>query len=229
MKLKLIYFNMPVWRAEIIRIALFMNDIPFEDKRITNDEWVFCKENGELPDGTYVPFRQFPVLEVDGEIIAQAASIGRFCGKLTNLYPKNDDLFAARIDQILDAATDINLLMRPSFREKDNAKILELRKNLSNIEIPEWYGYLEKLILKNSYKWIAGDKFSIADIAIWRLAGWLKSGLIDNVNTKIIEDFPSLNNLCFEVANIEKIKKWVDKTYPDHYKKYLSDSVIKWQ
>ena len=37
MKLKLIYFNMPVWRAEIIRIALFMNDIPFEDKRITND------------------------------------------------------------------------------------------------------------------------------------------------------------------------------------------------
>ena len=53
--------------------------------------------------------------------------------------------------------------------------------------------------------------------------------MIDNVNTKIIEDFPSLNNLCFEVANIEKIKKWVDKTYPDHYKKYLSDSVIKWQ
>ena len=229
MKLKLIYFNLPVWRAEISRIALFMNDIPFEDRRISNDEWKYCKENGELPDGTYIPFRQLPVLEVDGEIIAQAANIGRFCGKLANLYPKDDDFFASRIDQILDAATDINLLMRPSFREKDNTRKLELRKTLSDTELPMWYGFLEKLILKNNFKWIAGDKLTIADIAIWRLAGWLKSGVIDDVDTNIIEAYPTLNNLCYEVGSIKKIKEWVDKTYPDHYKKYLSDSNLKWQ
>ena len=83
MKIRLIYFNIPFWRAEVSRIALYIGDIPFEDVRIKGDDFSYIKENGKMKDGTIIPFRQLPVIEVDGNIIAQTASIARFCGKLS--------------------------------------------------------------------------------------------------------------------------------------------------
>ena len=35
MQLKLIYFDQPFWRAEIVRLCLFISDIEFEDYRRT--------------------------------------------------------------------------------------------------------------------------------------------------------------------------------------------------
>ena len=43
-----------------------------------------------------VPFHQLPVLEINGKIVGQTGAIARFCGKLSNLYPK-DDFFAAKV------------------------------------------------------------------------------------------------------------------------------------
>ena len=64
-----------------------------------------------------VPFHQLPVLEIDGKIVGQTGAIARFCGKLSDLYPKND-LLAAKVDQIIDTATDITNLISPTVREK---------------------------------------------------------------------------------------------------------------
>ena len=62
-----------------------------------------------------------PVIEVDGEIIGQTGAIARYCGKISNLY-SNDNINAAKIDQIIDAATDITNLVSPTIREKDDKK-----------------------------------------------------------------------------------------------------------
>ena len=35
MDLKIIYFDMPFWRAEVARLSLFMANIEFDDVRIT--------------------------------------------------------------------------------------------------------------------------------------------------------------------------------------------------
>jgi glutathione S-transferase len=83
MKLKLIYFDMPFWRAEIARLSLFISDIEFEDFRITSEDNIYLKENGMLSDGTLIPFRQLPVLVIEGESIAQTGAIARICGKIS--------------------------------------------------------------------------------------------------------------------------------------------------
>merc|ERR1712038_1833177 len=57
------------------------------------------------------PFGQAPVLEVDGKPIAQTGAIARYCGKLSGHYPKDDDFAAAKIDEILDTATDMTTTM----------------------------------------------------------------------------------------------------------------------
>ena len=211
MELKIIYFNFPFWRAEVARIPLYISNTKFEDKRITSEEFSYIKENGKMTDGTIIPFSQLPVLVIDGQSIAQTGAISRICGKISGFYP--DSLVeAGKVDQIIDTATDINMLMRPSMREQDPDKKKLMRQELSKNDLPKYFGYLENL-LKDENIWFAENRMTIADIAIWRLMGWLKSGVIDNIPQDITDDFNKLNRVYNEVNNNTDIKRWVSETY----------------
>ena len=212
MDLKIIYFNFPFWRAEVSRISLFIGNIPFEDKRLTNEDFSYVKEHGHMKDGTKIPFSQFPVLVINGEVIAQTGAIARICGKLSGLYPE-DIVEAGQVDQVIDAATDINMLIRPSMRENDPIKKKEMREDLSKNDLPRYFRYLEDLLSNNKSQWFVGNKMSIADIAIWRISGWLTSGIIDDIPKNLIDKFDNLKNLYSLVNNDKKIKEWVSKTY----------------
>ena len=80
-KLKLTYFDFHGGRGEPARIALSMGGIPFEDERVKGADWERRKP------GT--PFGALPLLEKDGEILAQSNAINRYVGRLTNLYPSD--------------------------------------------------------------------------------------------------------------------------------------------
>ena len=101
MEITLYYFKIAFWRAEVTRLALYMSDIPFNNYVIEGRERDDFKKTGILPNNKIAPFKQLPVLDVDGKIFAQTGAIARFCGKLSGLYPKDDDFAAASIDQIL--------------------------------------------------------------------------------------------------------------------------------
>jgi glutathione S-transferase len=211
MELKIIYFNFPFWRAEVARIPLYISNTKFEDKRITSEEFSYIKENGKMTDGTIIPFSQLPVLVIDGQSIAQTGAIARICGKISGFYP--DSLVeAGKVDQIIDTATDINMLMRPSMREQDPDKKKLMRQELSKNDLPKYFGYLENL-LKDENIWFAENRMTVADIAIWRLMGWLKSGVIDDIPKDITDDFNKLNRVYNEVNNNTDIKRWVSETY----------------
>ena len=211
MELKIIYFNFPFWRAEVARIPLYISNTKFEDKRITSEEFSYIKENGKMTDGTIIPFSQLPVLVIDGQSIAQTGAIARICGKISGFYPESL-VEAGKVDQIIDTATDINMLMRPSMREQDPEKKKLMRQELSKNDLPKYFGYLENL-LKDEKIWFAENRMTIADIAIWRLMGWLKSGVIDDIPKDITDDFNKLNTVYNEVNNNTDIKRWVSETY----------------
>ena len=209
--IKIYYSHTPFWRAEVLRVSLFIKDIPFEDVRVSREEFVHLIKTGFLPNGKRAPFHQLPVIEVDGKIIGQTGAIARYCGKVSNLY--SDDIFlAAKIDQIIDAATDITNLVSPTIREKDQIKKMEDRKVLVNKLLPRWFRYLENLLSEDNSTWFV-EKMTIADIAIWRLLGWLTSGIIDGIPTSIVDDFPKLKNIHHQVHTHPKVQEWMLKTY----------------
>ena len=133
--------------------------------------------------------------------------------KLSGLYPKND-LLAAKVDQIIDTATDITNLVSPTVREKNEIIKKDKREKLSNKLLPRWFTYLEN-ILENEKgsTWFVDNKISIADIAIWRLLGWLKSGMLDGIPTNICDAYTKLNNVHTEVHKHPKVQEWMLKTY----------------
>ena len=209
--IKIYYSHTPFWRAEVLRVSLFIKGIPFEDTRVSREEFVHLIKTGFLPNEKRAPFHQLPVIEVDGKIIGQTGAIARYCGKVSNLY--SDDIFlAAKIDQIIDAATDITNLVSPTIREKDQIKKMEDRKVLVNKLLPRWFRYLENLLSEDNSTWFV-EKMTIADIAIWRLLGWLTSGIIDGIPTSIVDDFPKLKNIHHQVHTHPKVQEWMLKTY----------------
>jgi len=216
LKLTFIYFDFPFWRAEVGKIALFMGGIDFEHRIVDGEEFQRVKENGKLDDGTLIPFHQLPCLVVDGTSIAQTAGIARFCGKLSGMYPKNDDVLAARIDQFLDMATDITNLISTTGRDEDEEAKKIKRQELCKGELARKLGMLDKNIRDES-DWVLGFDLGLADIAIWRLMGWLSCGILDGIPTDLIKGFPRITRVCLAVDTHPKIQEWVTRTYPKDY------------
>lgn len=216
MKLQFIYGDMPFWRAEVGRLALHFGEIDFDDIRINRDEFSYLKENGKLFNGTSIPFHQIPCLIIDNISIAQTGAIGRFCGKLSGLYPKNSPIEAAKIDQYIDFVTDLNILFLSTNNIQDKAKKVFAREELVQGPLKRKLNMLENCIPED-LEWVASNKISIADIAIWRLIGWFTSGVIDGFPKDMIAVFPKLRSLCLAVDNHEKVQKWIQKSYPKNY------------
>ena len=214
MNIKLYYFNIPFWRAEVSRLTLFIGNIPFEDIRLKEESYDEFKQTGKLPNSKLPPFRQLPVLEVNGELIAQTGAIARYCGKLTGLYPTNNDFDAAKIDQILEAAQDINYIVSISSREKNPEKKKIVREILSTKHLPKWFQFLENLIKENKEsKWFVGKNITIADLAIWRLLGWLSSGMLDGVPKDILGPYENLKEMRKEIYQHPKVQEWMQIKY----------------
>ena len=208
MKISLIYLNFPFWRAEVSRISLFLSNIEFEDKRITSEEFQRVKENGVLDDGTVIPFHQLPCLKVNDITIAQTGAISRYCGKLSNLYPKNDDLLADQIDQFIDILTDITTLISSTQVDNRDANFLNsINRKLSILN--------KSINKKNDY--IIKNYFSIADIAVWSFMCWLTGGNIESVPKDIAKNYDNILRLCRKIDMKDIIQNWVNKTFPKKY------------
>jgi len=216
MKLKFIYVDTPFWRAEVGRIALFMGDIKFDDVRIKREDFSTAKETGTLSDGTVLPFHQIPCLVVDDVSIAQTGAIARFCGKLSELYPTHDDVNAAKIDDFIDFATDLTVMIDNTPNKTDEEKKRKARRDLATGPLKRKLSMLEKNISSDS-EWLVTSNISIADVAIWRLLGWLSSGILDGMPTDLLSGFPKIRKLCLAVDKHPKIQKWISLTYPNNY------------
>ena len=208
MKLKLIYPDVAFWRAEMSRLALFIGGIEFEDLRPSREEIAKMRTEGIFP------FGQFPVLQVDGKNIAQTGAIARFCGKLSGLYPTENDFYAAKVDEVIDLATDITGKIRPSLIEKDPEKMKEMRRELAETVLPQWLGFMETLLETNGKTgYFVDDSLTVADLAAWRLCGWISGGIIDGIPETILDTYPLLNAHQNHISNLPKVVEWLEKSH----------------
>ena len=216
MDLKIIYVDTPFWRAEVPRLSLFYGSIDFEDIRISREDYLSSKISGYTDAGFNLPLRQIPVLIINNFSLTQTGAMSRYCGKLSGLYPKNDDLLAAKIDQIIDICTDMTVLFS-NYRKNIETKIIHnKRKEFFDNIIMHKMKLLENILLyDNSFK--DPKALSIAEIAIWRIFGWFSSGLIEGFPTNFVKELKTIQMICLKVENFDFIKKWISKTYHQDY------------
>eukprot|EP00931_Biecheleriopsis_adriatica_P097862 TRINITY_DN7171_c0_g1_i1.p1 TRINITY_DN7171_c0_g1~~TRINITY_DN7171_c0_g1_i1.p1 ORF type:complete len:225 (-),score=38.37 TRINITY_DN7171_c0_g1_i1:131-805(-) len=211
-QLRLWYLDHHFWRAECVRVCLFMGGVPFEDKRVGYDE---LYGSGMLTFGT------FPALEVNGRPIAQSHAMAAYCGKLTGMYP-SDPWLAAKVDEIFGGLTDATDLVTGTMRIRDPQQKIQHRQQLCSREgrLTMLLTGVEAVVAQNGGNGLcAGSSITVADLALWRAVGWLSSGVLDGIPTDYIaRAFPELWKLHRNIDAQPKVAEWKARN-PHHYRK----------
>ncbi|DBA02482.1 TPA: hypothetical protein N0F65_010954 [Lagenidium giganteum] len=197
-KIKLTYFS-AIGRAEAIRLALHIGGIPFVDERVSHEQFAEMKSS--------LPFGQLPVLEVDGEVMAQSQGMLRYAGRLAKLYPANDPLTALKIDEILAALDEFVDQLIPSMREQDPEKKLTMRKELATVTLPRYLQRIEARLAKLE-PLLPSDQLFIHHTSLYSIVHWLKGGHLDNIPTTIVDDYKLWTSIYDRVAKHPKVVEW---------------------
>jgi|SRR5262245_38156249 len=191
-KLKLSYFDFHGGRGEPARLALSIGGIAFEDDRVQTSDWE--RRKGDTPFGT------LPVLEVDGQIVAQSNAINRYVGKLADLYP-SDPWQAALCDEAMEAVEDIaNKINATLFLPEEHKKAQ--REALVGGPIPFYLTRLQQRLEAHGGRYFAANRLSVADLKVFVWIRHLRSGALDHVPTdlpdrvapKLVEHYERVKN-----------------------------------
>ncbi len=176
-RLKLTYFDFHGGRGEPARLALAIGGIPFEDDRVPFVDWERRKAE--------TPFGGLPVLEVDGEIVAQSNGINRYVGKLADLYPA-DPWQAALCDEVMDAVEEIGTKIVATFDLPEEQK-KAARRALAEGPLTFYLTRLQQRLEAHGGRYFAGDRLSVADLKVFVWIQHLASGKLDHVPRDIAD------------------------------------------
>lgn len=90
---------------------------------------------------------------------------------------------------------------------------LAARTAIAANEIPRFLSFIDKRVAASSTGYIAhvttagtgAGGLSVADLAVFGLIGWLKSGVIDHIPSSCVDAFPSLLALREKVAALPEV------------------------
>lgn len=200
-KLKFTYFDMDGGRGEAARLALSIAGIAFEDDRIAFTDWPALKPK--------TPFGATPVLEVNGQTLAQSNAINRYVGKLAGLYPENA-WEAALCDEAMDTIEDLMNQIVPTLFMPEEKKI-KARKELAEGPIPFFLERLEARLVERGGEYFADNRFTVADLKVYLLTHFLSSGALEFVPADIVRNAaPTLAEHCERTGDHPGIKAYYE-------------------
>jgi glutathione S-transferase len=170
-KLKLVYFDIDGARGEAARLAMVIGGVPFEDDRVKFADWPARKP------GT--PFGALPVLELDGQSVAQSNGINRYVGKLAGLYP-GDAWQAALCDEAMDAVEEISSRVWSTMALPAAEKKAQ-RERLAAGPLADSLDQLQRRLASQGGQYFADNRLTVADLKVFVWIRHLRSGQLDHI------------------------------------------------
>eukprot|EP00526_Cylindrotheca_closterium_P020828 CAMPEP_0113606264 /NCGR_PEP_ID=MMETSP0017_2-20120614/2763_1 /TAXON_ID=2856 /ORGANISM="Cylindrotheca closterium" /LENGTH=213 /DNA_ID=CAMNT_0000514799 /DNA_START=262 /DNA_END=900 /DNA_ORIENTATION=+ /assembly_acc=CAM_ASM_000147 len=198
--IKLYYYNASFWRGDTLRSALYLQGFPFEN--------IHDKEKlDELKAKGKVPFGTFPVLELDGKILAQTPACAAFVGKLGDMYPSNDDPFAqANCDEIICGCNDVTDTTFSAFKAEDKKAAMEKDIDPKEGRLHMHLNGLNSIVCKDGSEFACGKDhgLTVADLAVFWMFSWLKGNAM--LPSGFVLSFANLKKIHGNVEKNEKIQ-----------------------
>ncbi|EDV25617.1 expressed hypothetical protein [Trichoplax adhaerens] len=195
---RLTYFNSR-GRGEIIRYLFALAGVPYEDVRVTSEEWKKMKSDSKAP------FGQLPMLEVDDKVLCQSHAIAAYLAREFGFAGKTSaDEY--KVYAVQGAVTDVMTKLIGIFFEADEAKKAEKLKDFSENFLPPWLSAVEKVYKEGGTSFFVGDSLTLGDLYFLLTAETLQS-----MNKDIFKSVPALDGLFDRIANNPRIKAWREK------------------
>ena len=193
---KLTYFDFPGGRGEDCRIALFAAGIDFEDDRVSGKTWAEARATK--------PYGKLPVFEVPGKpAIAGSNAILSLIGRQHDLHPA-DPFEAARHEALMGAVEDVRELIGTTSKlEGDEKK--KAREELAEGTLQEWFAALAKEVRG---PFVGGDTLNVADLKLYMILKFFRSGGLDHVPTTVFDGHPKLVALFDAVNTHPAVTGW---------------------
>ncbi|KAH7730626.1 Protein GST-6 [Aphelenchoides avenae] len=195
---KLTYFNVRNL-AEASRMVLTYAGEPFEDVRLTMDEWSAIKPK--------TPHGKIPLLELDGKVLGQSQAIARYLARKFGLAGEND-WERAKVDEVLDFQKDVYNAFGPYIY------------NLGGLA-PGNKDELRAEFLKNAEKVPATIREAASSVKKWVLHGERRhcGGLLgrrlpeynQGLRTDVIKQYAELEKFIDRVYSLPQLKKYISK------------------
>eukprot|EP00961_Rhodomonas_salina_P174248 2349385-Rhodomonas_salina.4 len=147
----------------------------------------------------------------DGTVIAQQRAILRLISKQAGLYPV-DPLAAAKVDELMDAAEDLQTKVNAAGQGLEQAEKEAKRKEACESGVVfDLVKKMDEYIAKNgSGGCSVGDKISCADLMIFTTSCGVISGMFDGVPATTFDQFKSVQAVRKAVANHPAVKAYHD-------------------
>lgn len=217
---RLTYFNIMGW-CEKIRLAFVLNNIPFIDERVNNQQWK------ELKPRTM--YGQLPILSVDGgKEMSQSSALLNYVGRLngSKLYPQQIDL-AFKVDEVLNMIGDMDRALMPSLwmsikpstfgfpsdypKTPDGlARIKKMREDFVAQQLPLYCFWFTRE-LEATGAFLCGDQPTIADCALWVLLKNLTRGHLTHIPCSCLDGYPVLTAYIARFAGIPEVARYYSK------------------
>jgi glutathione S-transferase len=170
-KPKLVYFDIDGARGEAARLTMVIGAVPFEDDRVKFADWQALKPS--------TPFGALPVLDLDGQTVAQSNGINRYVGKLAGLYP-SDAWQAALCDEAMDAVEEIATRVWSTMALPEAEKKAQ-RESLAAGPLATSLDRLQSRLVDHGGEYFADGRLTVADLKVFVWIGHLRSGQLDHV------------------------------------------------
>merc|ERR1712001_613102 len=196
-QIKLTYFNLRA-RAEPARLGLADAGAKYDDVRLPAP-WDNPKPWATLKPTT--PYGQCPLLEWDGEIIAQSMAITRFLAAQFGLKGRNN-VESAQVDEIVDAIEDvIGVTIKTHFEEDPAAKAAKVAE-LNKTAVLPMLQSVEKRLVSRGGQFLVGNNISLADIHLYFFCS-------EYTTPPMLTATPKIADLVRRVGALPNIQRWV--------------------
>ena len=212
-------------RGLSLRLALILGGIKFEDTFVTRPEHYKQKENNNR---RWAGVPEITIFNKNGDkqVIGQSSTCLRYAGYISGLYPKDDSLKAALIDEILDSVEDLlNLCFIPFNHIKDENqknKFFESLMSKDGGKMRAWFDKFELRLKENNVDrnnkngYFVGDKLTIADLKLFGHLNNYFNGRFEKLykipKTFFIDNgYKRINELLEKLRNEPKIKTFIEE------------------
>jgi len=195
-KIKLTYFD-GRGRGELSRLILAYGGQPWEDDRISFEQWPELKP--KTPLGT------LPILEYGDKKLCQSITIARFLANEFGIAGKNN-MEKAEADMIVDTIVDVQIELFKNMFEKNPIEKKKQADKLEKETLPRFLKQMLAIRQQSSGSFLVGNDLTWADIA---LATFLDT-FLPKYHIDGISRFSLLTELMHKVQACDKIKTYMD-------------------